>query len=282
MNYLYQYDSVGDYLEQCGKDKSHCEGKDGYRASVSGREGFTGTKNLEEAIKLVQNGWGNRPDISKMSREIELQGSVDTNSLSLENQITGAYVDIGAFLEGIPENMVQFVDEPIPKIVTIAFQLSTGSSMTQKAFSNRGAVILALTDKLTCAGYDVCIKAVCCHRARRNGGRKLYYGTTAITIKQPNETLDVDSLTFWACHPSALRRVHFMHCETMDIPTCELFGYGNHGGGGYGNVGDIESHKEANEAIGADVLVQLKTERFEVAVSKYEEIIKDLTDKLAS
>ena len=268
MNIVDTYDSVGEFMAQANSAKQR-------HTSVStDRPEWFGTASLEQAIGLVQEGWDTRPDLSKLSSDIESHTSSEVATLNLEHQVQGAYVDVGAYLEGVPECMVQFVEQPEPKVVKLAFNISTSGSMSRDAFANRGAVTLAICNKLQMAGYSVEIIAYeCCQN--RVGSKHF----VSWVLKSSAQPFDEGSLAFWCCHPSALRRIHFLYCESMDEKVRREFDYN---GGGYSKPCPLIEHKQAMEAIKPDVNIDFRKERFEDAVKEYDKLVAKLNEKLAS
>lgn len=267
MNIVQTYDSVGEFLAQANTAKKK------YTSIDTDRPKWFGTSSLEQAVGLVQQGWDGRPDLSKLSSDIESVTSSEVAKINLEHQVQGAYVDVGAYIEGVPECMVQFVEQPEPKVVRLAFNISTSASMSREAFANRGAVTLAICNKLQLAGYAVEIVAYeCC----QSGSSK--HGVSWV-LKSSAQPLDEDSLAFWCCHPSALRRIHFLYCESMDDKVRAEFGYN---GGSYGRPCALNEFKEAREAFNPDVNIDFRKESFADAVKEYNKLIAKLNERLAS
>lgn len=275
MNVINEYESVGDYIAV-----GEALPKSQRKSSTSTNSTWCGSANLESAQELVKGGWDKRPNLSKLSKDIDSETSSEIDKMAMEHQVQGAYVDVGAYLEGVPECMVEFVDQPEPKVVTLAFNISTWSTMTKKAFANRGAVTLAICNKLQLAGYAVEIKAYCSVKGTKSGKARSRH-TTIFTVKPSNQLLDEDSLAFWCCHPSALRRIHFLHDEALPRDVRDIFGYGA-GDGGYGKPIELREHPQAEKLVQADVNIDFQEDSFEGAVREYNKLIAQLNKKLAS
>ena len=271
------YDSIEDYMAQCLANPD----KNG--ASHKSSDGWAGGS-LENALKLQREGWQGRPDVSKLAKDLDIQGSADLTEMTTEHSIQGAYVDVPAFLEGVPECMVEFTEQPAPKVVRLGFSISTGANLSEKAFANRGAVLLAIYNKVASAGYSTEIVAYApIKKEIRNGrnGRKVTNRQCAsFVLKRSDRHMDEDELAFWCCHPSALRRIHFMHQESL--PKADRDALGIHVGEGYGKPTDLSDFKEAEEQLALDCRNDLRSDSFEDAVEYYNEIIKELNAKLAS
>lgn len=269
MNIISSYETVGDYISQANTTKTP------EASNKPNKNNWSGTKNLEESMKLVRGGWDGRPDLGKLSKDIASQTSADIATINTEHQVSGAFVDIGAYLEGVPECMVEFVDQIEPRVVKLGFNMTTSWQMKNKAFSNRGAVVLAICNKLQVAGYAVQITAYV--TAKKFNASK---HTTSWIVKDSTQPLDEDSLAFWCCHPSAFRRIHFLHSESMSQDIRNEFGY--HSSGGYGTCTKLNSHSEAEEALALDVNIDFSTNYFHEAVKEYDRLIAKLNERLAS
>lgn len=270
LNKVDQFDSVGDYIAQAQTTTKE------NRASSHGRgrTDWYGTSSCKQAMDLVRGGWDARPDLSKLSSDISSGASAEVATQATEHQVQGAYVDVGAYLEGVPECMVAFVDQHEPKVVRVAFNIATSARMSTMAFENRGAVTLAICEKLQMAGYSVEIVA---YQSVKCG---LNQHTISWVVKSSTQPLDEDSLAFWCCHPSALRRIHFLYCESMEQDVQKAMGYG--AWGSYGRPIKLSDHRDAEDAIKADVNVDFQVNSFDQAVREYNKLIAKLNEKLAS
>jgi hypothetical protein len=85
---------------------------------------------------------------------------------------------------------------------------------------NRGAAVVALIDKIQSEGQRVELIAFC-HIAGRRNDRLIM----AVTVKRPEEPIDMDRVAFALAHPSMLRRAFFRVVEFL-YPH-HLGGYGS-------------------------------------------------------
>lgn len=262
------YDSIEDYMAQCLANPD----KDGESHNAKHNKWAGGS--LENALKLQREGWQGRPDVSKLAKDLDIQGSADLTEMTTEHSVQGAYVDVPAFLEGVPECMVEFTEQPAPKVVRLGFSISTGANLSEKAFANRGAVMLAIYNKVASAGYSTEIVVY----APVNRGKHKH--STSFVLKRSDQHMDEDELAFWCCHPSALRKIDFMHRESLPKNVRQAFDYIK--GGCYGMPIDLERFPEAEEQLALDCRNDLRSDSFEDAVEYYNKIIKDLNEKLAS
>lgn len=262
------YDSIEDYMAQCLANPD----KDG-ASHDSDHDKWAGGS-LKNALKLQREGWEGRPDVSKLAKDLDIEGSADLTEMTTEHSTQGSYVDVPAFLEGVPECMVEFTEQPAPKVVRLGFNLSTGANLNSKAFANRGAVMLAIYNKVASAGYSVEIVVYATIK------QKNHKHSMSFVLKRSDQYMDEDELAFWCCHPSALRRIDFMHRESLPESDREELGFAIDGN--YGVPIDLAKFPEAEEHLALDCRNDLRSESFEDAVEYYNKTIKELNAKLAS
>lgn len=181
----------------------------------------------DEAKELVRAGW---PEGLQLLRDAKVQidkAAAEHQATSYLYDVSGSFVDVGKYLQGDPECMVEFVERVTPRMISIGLCLTVSASVDKQAIRNRGAVVMALCERLEDAGY----------RIRVNG----YYSVSdwgkhghviSIRLKDFGTTLDADRLAFWTCNEAALRRIAFRYQEKLSPEVRQRFGYKS--GHGYG------------------------------------------------
>lgn len=197
------------------------------------RTKFTQTKNLAEACSLTARGWPQgAARAKKMLDRIESTEHVRVELSSLtqtRNDVTGSYVDVGAYVSGIPECMVEF--EPDPRKVRFAhivIAASTSSYTSEQDIMARGACICAAIDTLESRGIR------CNVTLQVATGTAQLFIRDDVTLKNAHDPLNLDSLAFAVAHPAMLRRIGFA-AEELVNPTLRQALHCYYGGG-YGNV----------------------------------------------
>lgn len=233
---------------------------------------------FDGAVKLQQGGWSERPDLSKLASSIDTSGNAEITVQNTTYDVQGAYVDVATYLEGVPECMVNFTEQPERKVIRIAFNLSTSHAMTSKAFKNRGAVVLAVVRKLIESGYSV--ELVGFQYCKPSGGNRKAKGIylQQIVLKESEQIIDEDALAFWCCHPAALRRLGFSAKESMTEEEKQYFGFTPNAG--YGVPQSARTNTKVVEELDADCIIDVKSEDFKRAIEEYEHAIKHLNEKL--
>jgi hypothetical protein len=264
-----EFNSVGEFLAY---NQDHRKtGKNRYRASEKAEDdgsSWYGTDTIAEAIELATNGWHDRPNVKGLSKQITSSTTAQINVANTYNDVCGSYVDVGAFVEGVPENMVQFADVEAPRIVRIGINLSSNCQQGVNTFKMRGAITLAIVDKLAEAGYG-CELFV--YTVSECAGQGIH--SEKLVIKQADQHLDQDALTFWCCHPSALRRLMFANWETeKDQSKYEL-------GVGYGFPLSLDkAPKCTQEKMQADINIDTVPRTVKDAVSYYNGLVDQINE----
>lgn len=214
-------------------------GQDDYgNSSITGGYDFTGTKNLSEAIRLAEQGWADGTDrIRKVADSIEVPQDIvdDSHRLTLWHDVVGDEPDIGRFVEGQPEHMIEFRAQQLKvgKIINLFVSVSQDWLVERSSIVNRGATILAAIEALQTRGYSLGLYVV----EQSFSGRSNLF-SYRVPLIEPGQITNIDTIGFAIMHPSFLRRFIFAanEAESYDL-RCEL---GAHSSGGYGKpVGKI-------------------------------------------
>lgn len=262
-----EFNSVGEMLAYNADNRK--AGKNRARGSERTNDiEWYGTRNIDEAIELATNGWHNRPNVKGLSKQITSSTTAQINVATTYNDVCGSYVDVGAFVEGVPENMVQFAEAEAPRIVRIGVNLSSDCGQGKNTFKLRGAITLAIVDKLAEAGYGCELFVYCVSDIYGRG-----YHSEKLVIKQADQHLDQDALTFWCCHPSALRRLMFANWETEEDQN--KYGLDD----GYGRPKSLdEAPKCTQEKMQADINIDTVPSSVRDAVSYYNGLVDQINE----
>ncbi|MFK0249316.1 hypothetical protein ACIQUM_31850 [Amycolatopsis azurea] len=163
----------------------------------------------DEAIRLAVDGWTHAvPDVAVTVAEPRGRASDDlaTTTLAPVWDVTGSEVDIGAFLSGVPECMVDATPQRISakgRVVTFLIPAAYASSVPHDWIRNRGAALATLCSAIVRAGHSV---EIWCGFAVHL--RNVRY-TAVARVLTPGEPLDLGRLLFAVAHPAMLRRLWF-------------------------------------------------------------------------
>lgn len=120
--------------------------------------------------------------------------------------LTGEAVDIGRYLDGEPECMTDYRPAPAPvfgKAVELIVSLAVSAGVNQETLIQRGVAIAALAQTLDNAGYAVKVTA------DHSFSNSQTYSTIRTVLKDYDDRLDMDTLTFGLAHPAMPRLFGF-------------------------------------------------------------------------
>ncbi len=194
-----------------------------------------GTVNMKQAIEVARYGW-------EEGREY-LRGAV--GRVALDSLIgrrhavnpvlsyAGDEVDIGTFLYGDPEHMINYplYYDKQGKQATMLVNFSISSDVSAERIMRRGAALYAAMEVLRADGYSLGLTMV--DACTPSGYSDDIVGVEyQIPIIQPGQYLDIDTAAFCLAHPSFLRRLNFAISEHEPEEIRRVMGYTK--GGDYG------------------------------------------------
>ena len=200
---------------------------------------WSGTKDLDTALKLVQDGWREGAEKIEALRSY-IQASNPKRPKLIKHGIVGAVPNVPRAVAGDINNMRipdQGKSHKKP-VITLMANMSANCGIDAEMISNRAAVIAALVDEIEGAGYSCEVLATAMSRGGgwdwRSGGRKDtdFKAATTVIIKPSHQPVDLMKLAFGVGHAAMFRRLIFRDWATE--PTCENglgFGLGNAGCG---------------------------------------------------
>jgi hypothetical protein len=137
----------------------------------------------------------------------------------------GAFPCIPAYAAGIPEDMFLATDDAPPvsqPIVRIAVNMSASAMIDAQEIINRGAALVTLIDRIQLSGRRVELIAI--KHGYKNNDKFIW----SVTVKRPEEPVDMDRVGLAFATPIMLRRFFFRVMEFM-VPHCiSDYGYSTH------------------------------------------------------
>lgn len=215
------FDSFDEFL-QFMKDS---KGKGAERNDGSEKYDFKdwyGTKTFDNAIEIAENGWSEGANLIKdVLDKIKFLGKATT--FSPIYQVSGESVDVGRFLSGEPENMLEWelIETTGKKVVDIYFNVVASSGYSTTSLINYGSVCLSVVDYLESIGCRVNLYSYYSFAENTSGTNKRMI---RVKIKNANDSLNIATCAFAIAHPSMMRRFMFKCCEVFD--GFYFYGYG--------------------------------------------------------
>ena len=241
-----QLDSIGEMIDAMQHAPEQQE-QSGLRASSLKIDEWqwSGTSTMDEALELARYGWEEgRQHLRQAVGRIALDQLVGRRPV-VESRLdfAGDEVDIGAYLHGEPEHMVDYQvrQDTHGKQAMMYVNASMESNVSSKRIMQRGGALYAAVEALRTEGYSLGLTMVESTKERDYHIRGVEY---QIPVVQPGEYLDIDTAAFCLAHPAFLRRGVFALNEHESNDIRHAMGYMV--GGGYGEpipmVSDIPPH----------------------------------------
>ncbi|MDT0342330.1 DUF7192 family protein [Streptomyces litchfieldiae] len=176
----------------------------------------------EEALQLATDGWAQvvpEADVSVAALRDLARDEVLTTALVPAWDVTGSEVDIGAYLAGEPECMVDAVPQRLSsrgRVVTFLVPAGYIHTTPHASVVNRGMALTALCSAIIAAGHSVEIwSGFCAHL----GKKRCAAVAKVISAAEP---LDVGRLLFAMAHPAMLRRLWFAVWDSAPTPLARM------------------------------------------------------------
>lgn len=167
---------------------------------------WSGTQEWQQAVDYAYKGWD--AGINKIKEFIE----TSTLMVNVENNIIGHGVDVGRYLMGLPDNMVNFVDDtyrnkaPLTIYTKLDYNGDVNGSKAMKFSSKVVETIMLLNSTFN-------IELVgCFFDINRNIDKNM----VLVKIKGLDENFVLNNLAF-AFHPAFFRRFWFKWIETKNF-----------------------------------------------------------------
>jgi hypothetical protein len=178
-----------------------------------GEDGHYGN---DDAFEMAANGWQSKQDAAIEIAEnaiTEIETEMDIDRWMPVWDVSGGSVDIGQYLAGEPECMMEYPVTPVPatgRVVTICTSISASAAIDTEDMISRGTMIAALAMLLERLGYNTEIWA----DLSASGGGKIL--RERVLVKSANDMIDPSRILFAIANPSMLRIIGF--CAMHGIP----------------------------------------------------------------
>lgn len=167
---------------------------------------FTQTENFEQALFYLVGGWNEMS--AKLENEFKLQKPPATQQMRRQvNSVQGYQPNVSRFMMGMPDSMidVKTINHPV-KIITVNKMISALSNVTTEEIFRSSIEAVKLIKRLEDLGYRVKLNIIA---GATNSKNIQEHFVSSVTIKKPNERLNLAKMSFPLVHPSMLRRIIF-------------------------------------------------------------------------
>ncbi len=196
---------------------------------------WAGTASLPEAVNLAVDGWHDvRPEVQRLFDSLESQLSLALDEqYAIRYDYSGDSVDMGRYVSGDPECMMDYVTEPqarMGKVVRLHVAGIASSYVSAEQIRARGVAVCALVDVLHKMGVGIELWTEQCYQHPFKDS-KAY--SMLVKLHDSADMLDIDDIMFAIAHPSMLRRIGFAGVEQMEWAK-------DYVGSGYGRVMNMQ------------------------------------------
>ncbi len=231
--YFRQLDSIGEMVDAM-QHAPEQQKQSGLRAASLEIDEWrwSDTKTMDEALELARYGWEEgRQHLRQAVGRIALDQLVGRRPI-VESRLdfAGDEVDIGAYLHGEPEHMVDYQvrQDTHGKQAMMYVNASMASRVSSERIMQRGGALYAAIEALRTEGYSLGLTMV----DSTQNNRFSHYTEYQIPVVRPGGYLDIDTAAFCLAHPAFLRRGVFALNEHE--PNDIRYAMGFMVGGGYG------------------------------------------------
>lgn len=175
-------------------------------------EDFNGHTSFKAALDLARTGWTKHLDKTlSLSESAVTSVESEAEELSFHAQwdVTGCEVDVARYLNGEPENMIDYPMTYMPKqgrIITLVASVAYSAAIDSQQIIQRGQIITAFALALSRLGISV---ELWVDWTLSGFGRNSVNARVRVLVKGANDTLDPARILFAYSHPAMLRQVLF-------------------------------------------------------------------------
>jgi hypothetical protein len=181
-------------------------------AHESGNKDWRGTETMAEAINLAVNGWREGADKAAKLRE-KISALKPSARRLIKYSVAGATPNIPRYLAGNPMHMRTYdtVKSRQRPVITLVSDIGANNNVEGETFLNRAAVIAAIVDVIEDSGYSCHVIGYFGTKAKAFGERvhARVHARCAVTIKEPDQPVDIGRMAFALGHAAVFRRLGF-------------------------------------------------------------------------
>lgn len=199
----------------------------------------------DDPRELIRDGWADGVEMATPIYEHALQylhEHTDVPSFQATWQVAGSEVDIGRYVQGLPECMIEH--EPIRvsrvgRVVQLRVGVFYSSAISTRNMVKRGAAVVGLAMALEECQHSVEIWLDLCtfpigqynHDRRNYDSDSQPRAIIRTLVKDAADSIDPARLAYWLAHPSVTRLIHFEAMDNFPPKWQKLMGSGGSSGG---------------------------------------------------
>lgn len=216
----------------------------------------------EDCAKLARTGWRKGAEkIEKMAAPLLTSITSHMRRQEIVFDVQGDSIDIGTFMTGFPEPFIRWDETELEaktygKFVHVVCNVAASSYFTTEQLFSKGAAVCTVVDALEMTGHRVSVDVVSMVSPSSNYGYD--YGNRrgsddkymlTVRVKEPEDSLNLESIAFACAHSGMLRRLIFSMEEQQPQAIIDRYGFSE--SGGYGVPEDPQKKLDCDIYIGA-------------------------------
>lgn len=195
--------------------------------SVNGSYSYAQTKNFDEAVDLMKNGWKDMSEKLTQKLKIEEKRTEPIMKAKTTYGVAGYQAIVPLYLNGVPTNMASKKMVPVKqKVITLNKSICYGCHTTTDEIVKESIKAFQIVKKLEAQGFR-CNLNVLLGSSKGSDGQYVAY-VAKVRVKNSTEKLNLSKLAFPLVHPSMLRRLFLRWIEVYPgVPKEFVGGYGH-------------------------------------------------------
>jgi hypothetical protein len=196
--------------------------QNGMRNSSRSNDSTWSGSTFDEAVKMGRHGYAS--GTARLKRRLQTMQPNLRQSMRPKPVwgVSGSDVDMGRYLAGEPDNMVESVRQRRQSLVLrIGVERTVSSYVSASDIEAVGASVLAVVERLRTSGIPSEVWVTFTHENKRGDAWQ-----ARVKVQDAGRPIDMDRLAFWCMHPAALRRIGFALAEKESPDTRRVYGFG--------------------------------------------------------
>lgn len=178
-------------------------------ASRTAEESWAGAS-YEDAMRMAYEGDPRSARLLKVKAGALAKSHTGLRAVQMWG-VAGSAIDMGRYLSGEPECMIETVRARRPSpVIKLGIERTVSSGISTDEMASTGVSVLAAVEALRLVGVPSEVWVTFTQAQQK----KL---SVQVLIQEAGRPIDIDRLAFWVVHPSALRRVGFAIQEQEPI-----------------------------------------------------------------
>jgi hypothetical protein len=212
------WNSLDEFLDDM-RLPAHPNAPDNYSNRTNMPDWF-GSESYEHALQMAEKGW---PE--GLARMEKIKGSVKQINPVMSERFNcrfveaGDDVEVGRFLSGEPENMLEYELVQVPasgRVVKLVVNVEQSSGISADAVFLRGAAACILADMIEESGLRTEIEIIAGGNQSGNSSPNAPGSAFSVTVKKADQHLEPDRMAFILASASVFRRFMFRAAEQLE------------------------------------------------------------------